>query len=105
MSGWQRGEWHLLSKYIKFNLQLSPAYVVIAFIFVIGIVLTGNRETYNHDMAAVILQVTVLLIIPNLIFMIRHRKEKGSLLGLMAVVLIIPVPFILIAIIMRAVYL
>jgi hypothetical protein len=94
----------MLEKYIKFNLKLSPAYLVLAFIFIFGIVLTGDKETYVHDMKAVILQIMLLLFIPNVVYMIRHRKEQGSIIGLTAMLFIMPIPFILIAIIMRIIY-
>ncbi len=94
----------MFGKYMKYNLKLSPAYLVLALIFIGGIILTGDRESYFYDMAAVILQITLILMLPNLIYLIRLRVEQGCLMGFVAMVMVIPIPFTLIAIIMRIIY-
>ncbi|QWC22544.1 hypothetical protein KJK41_20190 [Bacillus haikouensis] len=94
----------MLGKYMKYNVKLLPAYFAMSLIFIVGILLTGERETYFYDMAAVILQITVILMIPNLVYLIRHRKVKGNIIGFIAVILVIPMPFTFIAAIMRMIY-
>jgi ABC-type Na+ efflux pump permease subunit len=99
----ERGE-EVVKRFLRFNLKLSPAYLVLALIFVIGILLTGDEETYTTDMATIIAQITLILIFPNIFYMVKYRKEKGSYIGLLSIVPLIPVPFALIAVIMKVIY-
>ena len=94
----------MVKRFLRFNLKLSPAYLVISLVFVIGILLTGDEETYTTDMATVIAQITLILILPNIFYMFKYRKEKGSFLGFLSIVPLIPVPFAFIAVIMKVTY-
>ncbi|MCR8848120.1 hypothetical protein NQ095_06870 [Rossellomorea sp. SC111] len=95
----------MVKRFLKFNLKLSPAYLVLAIVFVVGIMLTGDAETYLRDMIAIIAQITLILFIPNIIYMFKHRKREGSVLGLLSTIPLIPIPFALIAVIMKVIYL
>lgn len=99
----ERGD-EVVKRFFKFNLKLSPAYLVMALLFVIGIMLTGDEENYPTDMATVIAQITFILILPNIFYMFKYRKEKGSFLGFLSIVPLIPVPFSIIAVIMKMIY-
>ncbi len=85
-------------------MKLSPAYLVLAVVIVVGILLTGDEETYITDMIAIIAQITLILFIPNIVYMFKHRKKEGSVLGLLSIIPLIPIPFALIAVIMKVVY-
>ncbi|RIW28932.1 hypothetical protein D3H55_20415 [Bacillus salacetis] len=92
----ERGE-SMIMKFLKFNLKLLPAYVFLTLVFISGIVLTADKETYTQDMAAVIAQITVVLLIPNIIYLIKNRKKSGIFIAFLVIVPIIPLPFIIIA--------
>ena len=93
-----------LNDFLRFNLKLSPAYLVLGVVLVVGIMLTGDEETYPTDMATVIAQITFILILPNIFYMFKYRKEKGGFMGLLSIVPLIPVPFAIIAVIMKLIY-
>ncbi|WGG46517.1 hypothetical protein [Rossellomorea sp. DA94] len=94
----------MVKRFLRFILKLSPAYMVLAVVFVVGIVLTGDEETYTADMATIITQITFTFILPNIFYMVKYRKEKGSFLGFLSIVPFIPVPFAIIAFIMSVIY-
>ncbi|MGE7093324.1 hypothetical protein ACQKII_18095 [Lysinibacillus sp. NPDC048646] len=95
----------MFSKFMIFNIKLSPVYIFFALLLIFGILLFGEKETYVSFMVGIIPQLVFILFIPNVVYMIRHRKESGSFLALLSMILIIPLPFILVAIIMRILYL
>lgn len=94
----------MFNQFLKFNVKLSPVYLILAAVFIFGILLTGDEDTYVTDMIAVIAQITLILIIPNLIYMFKNRKQNGSFLGLISMLPLIPIPFIILAVIMRLIY-
>ncbi|WP_421381714.1 hypothetical protein ACOJQI_20845 [Bacillus salacetis] len=42
----------MVNQFLKFNMKLSPVYLVLAFVLILGILLTGDKETYVSDMIA-----------------------------------------------------
>ncbi|MGE7093323.1 hypothetical protein ACQKII_18090 [Lysinibacillus sp. NPDC048646] len=90
-------------KFMIFNIKLSPAYIILALALIFEIVLFG-REIYVSDIVIAIAQIEFLLSIPNIVYMIRHRKESGSFLAFLGMILIIPQPYILIAIALWILY-
>lgn len=66
--------------------------------------LTGDEETYTIDMATIIAQISLILILPNIFYMFKYRKERGSFIGFLSIVTLIPVPFAIIAVILKLIY-
>ncbi|WP_406687823.1 hypothetical protein [Rossellomorea vietnamensis] len=94
----------MVKRFLRFNLKLTPAYLVLAVVFVVGIMLTGDEETYTIDMATIIAQISLILILPNIFYMFKYRKERGSFIGFLSIVTLIPVPFAIIAVILKLIY-
>jgi hypothetical protein len=95
----------MFGRIVNFNIKLSPVYIVLSLILIGGIVLTGDEKTYVSDMFAVIAEVVLILLVPNIIYTFRNRNERGSFIALLCMLPIIPLPFIFIALMMMIVYL
>ncbi|SDQ93139.1 hypothetical protein [Virgibacillus salinus] len=91
--------------YIKFNLKMFPAYLVLSFLLLFNILLGTEGDNYLKDISGAIFQLVILMLIPNVFYMVRHNEDKGNILGFLGIIPLIPLPFILIAILMRIVYL
>ncbi|MCF6136460.1 hypothetical protein [Pseudalkalibacillus berkeleyi] len=94
----------MFKQYIRFNLLLLPLYLLLGMALIIGILLTAEREGYFTHMAIVILQLWVLTIIPNIIYCVMKRNEPGNILGFLITLVVCPVPYFIIAVIMRVTY-
>lgn len=90
----------MLRSYINFNKKLSPLYIILFLSLILGVILTWDRNTYIQDMVFVILQIWAILSIPNIIYLIMKRKQKGSSNGFLRIMLFIPLPYIGLALIM-----
>ena len=90
----------MLVSYIRYNFRWLPAYLILALILICGIILTGDRKTFFIDMIFVIAQIFLLLLIPNIIYLFRHRDKKRSISGFLVTLMIIPLPFLVIVLLM-----
>ncbi|MGE7218519.1 hypothetical protein ACQKJC_18630 [Priestia koreensis] len=70
----------------------------------IGIVLTAEKETYVINMLAIIGQIMLFHFIPNVIYTIKHRKKERVVLGLIGITPLTAIPYVVLAIIMRIIY-
>jgi predicted MFS family arabinose efflux permease len=95
----------MLRTYIKFNSKLSPFYLLFGIAMIVGILLAGDKDTYVRDMTYVILQIWGLIAIPNVIYLVIKRKQDGILKSFFGMMFLIPIPYIIIAVVMRFLYL
>lgn len=85
--------------------MLFPLYFMVALMQFVGIIMWDNETiSYVRGTSGSIAQMTFLLFIPNVIYAIKYRKKKGVLIGLLIMLPLIPVPYIIIAIIMKIFY-
>jgi hypothetical protein len=94
----------MLKKYIRFNIKIFPMYIVLSFLLFVAIFLGEDGGEYIKGVSTAIIQLVILALIPNIIYLIMNRKETGNFLGFLGVIPIIPVPFVVIAVIMGVVY-
>jgi hypothetical protein len=94
----------MLKKYIRFNIKIFPMYIVLSFLLFVAIFLGEDGGEYIKGVSTAIIQLVILALIPNIIYLIMNRKEPGNFLGFLGVIPIIPVPFVVIAVIMGVVY-
>ncbi|UNL87480.1 hypothetical protein [Priestia koreensis] len=95
----------MIGQFIKFNLKIFPLYFMVALMQFIGLIMWDNETiSYVRGTLGAIAQVTFFLFIPNVIYAIKYRQEKGVLIGLSSMLPLIPIPYIIIAVIMKIVY-
>lgn len=90
----------MFQDYLELNKKLLALYILLFLSMAIGITLTWDRDTYIQDMLFVILQIWMFLTIPNIIYLIIKRKQKDAIHGFLKMVLLIPILYILLAMIM-----
>jgi hypothetical protein len=94
---------NMFENYKKFNLLLSPLYIILGLTLVLGVLFTYEEEMYVIHMFYVILQLWAIITIPNVFYFIWNRKEQGNGKAFLQYFFLMPVPFIVLAAIMRVV--
>ncbi|KSU61859.1 hypothetical protein AS034_13605 [[Bacillus] enclensis] len=94
----------MFKRYLRFNIKLFPLYLGLAFMLMIAIFFGEDGGKFLEEAAIAIVQLSFIVLIPNIVYMFRHRRESGSLIGLLGMIPVIPVPFVLIAILLKVLY-
>jgi len=95
----------MIGQFIKFNLKIFPLYFMVALMQFIGIIMWDNETiSYVRGISGAIAQMTFFLFIPNIIYAIKYRKKREVLIGLLSMIPLIPIPYIIIAVIMKILY-
>ncbi|MGR3765987.1 hypothetical protein [Rossellomorea sp. NS-SX7] len=94
----------MFRKFIRFNIKIFPMYIVLSFLLFVAIILGEDGGQYINGVLKAIFQLVILALIPNIIYLIINRRESGNFLGFLGMIPIIPVPFVVIAVIMGVVY-
>jgi len=96
---------YIFQNYLKFNIKLSPLYIFLCLVMTFQILLGANVKTYIEDMAFyVIPQYWFYSTIPNLIYLYRNRGKKGNLYGFLGVFVMLPIQYIVLAIVVRVIF-
>lgn len=95
----------MFKEYLSFNPKIFPMYLFLVLTLIIAIVLGHYEGSYIVAVLFVILQIVILALIPNIVYLIKHRKESGNIMGFFWMSLVIPIPFVVIAVVMGMVYL
>jgi hypothetical protein len=93
----------MFQKYKKFNLILSPLYVFLGMAMLLGILLTFEEEMYFVHILFLIIQLWAIIGIINIIYFIVKRKEVGNGKAFIKMFFLIPIPFVILAALMRVV--
>lgn len=80
-------------------------YLFLCLLLIVAIALGHYEGSFIVAVSFVILQIVILALIPNVVYMIKRRKEKGCIKGFFWMALVIPIPFVVIAVVMGMVYL
>ncbi|QST02571.1 hypothetical protein IMZ31_24280 (plasmid) [Pontibacillus sp. ALD_SL1] len=91
--------------YIIFNIALIPIYVLFLCIFVFGLALTGSREWFWPQLLAVIPQFMLPFVGLNVINCYKQRGKDGNMRMFWTIVALMPIPFVVVALLMRIFYL
>ena len=94
-----------MKKYINYNLILLPLHLFLYSCLFVSILLTGDAEDFFLPVIAVTAQLYTLGLFPNIIYAIKKRKEPHAFSGLVMILPILVFPYILIALLMRVLYL
>ncbi|WP_336883620.1 hypothetical protein [Priestia koreensis] len=95
----------MIGQFVTFNLKLFTLYFMVALMQFIGIMMWDNETiSYVRGTSGAIAQMTLILFIPNVIYAIKYRKKKGVLIALLSMLPLIPIPYIIIAVIMKFLY-
>ena len=90
----------MFQNYINFNKKLLALYILFFLSMILGIILTWDKSTYIQDMIFVVLQIWLFITIPNIIYLIIKRKQTNAFNSFLKMVLLIPIPYILLATVM-----
>ncbi|MGF2614664.1 hypothetical protein FZC84_17450 [Rossellomorea vietnamensis] len=90
----------MLQNYLSFNIKLLFLYLLFLFAMFIGILLTWDQTTYSRDTLFITLQIWGLLTLSNIIYLVRKRRQDHAVSGFFKMVLLIPIPYNLLAVIM-----
>ncbi|WIF97743.1 MULTISPECIES: hypothetical protein [Pontibacillus] len=90
---------------MDFNSKLLPLYVLFLMAFALGIALTGEKDGFLIHMLVIIPQFWFYSITPNLWLLYKKRGDEGNLKGFLKMMICIPIPYIIIAILIRIFYL
>ncbi|OZM56960.1 hypothetical protein CIB95_09320 [Lottiidibacillus patelloidae] len=93
----------MFQKYKKFNFILLPLYLFLGLAMTLGILLTFDEEMYFEPVFYLILQFWGIIGIVNLVYFIMKRKEVGNGKAFLQMFFLIPVPFVILALLMRVV--
>ncbi|WP_028783976.1 hypothetical protein [Thalassobacillus devorans] len=95
----------MLEKFWRYNVKLAPLHILLTILLVVNILMSATREDYFfHYILMALPQVWILAIIPNLIFLVKNRKEHGAFQAFLTIALILPVPYVFIILLMRLIY-
>lgn len=81
--------------YLKLNRKLSPIYVFLILMMVIGLYFGYSDSPYYIDVAGITAQFWFFLSVLNIIILYKNRKKEGALKGFFQFFFLIPIPFVL----------
>ncbi|MCA1054355.1 hypothetical protein LCM10_05100 [Rossellomorea aquimaris] len=70
----------------------------------VNVLLGYTDEPYVFAIAKGILILSLIASIPSFVFFFRNRFEGGSVLGLVGMLVVLPVPFVVVAVVMGIFY-